>query len=509
MTNKANKDTQMIKVSKLDFNKYLHIAIILIGFAFILLPCFHTSIWFDESYSVKIATHTFREIWTIGSYDVHPVLYYILLKIVGMFTNGSILAYRIFSAIPLMILGILGITHIRKDFGEKVGLLFSFLILFMPITLVYSSEIRMYTWAMLFVSLTAIYGYRIYKSGISCKNWIIFGTFSLMSAYTHYYALVAVSIINITLFLYFLTNNIKQRNYEVKYIKYSKNLKYSIISSIIQILLYLPWMGMFVKQIGQVSNGFWIGFPNFIEIVEFQFTGNLGRNIHITKRISYIFSLILAIYMVYLFTKHWKEIKPARMAMKFYFIVFLTVGLISLITPILYARYFLNITGIFIFILAYLIAKDSSKIRKTLIIILILIVSSIVNINLIKVNYNESNNKPIEFVESKIQRDDIIIIDNNGSGFVISAHFTNNKLYFLDRASWNVEEAYKAFGTTMYNLDILKDYKGRAWIISENSDNFLNDVTNSLGGSIQILANQKFDTKFQDYKFAISLIERN
>lgn len=509
MNSESNKRTQMIKVRKIDLQKYVHIALIIIGCIFILFPCFHTSVWFDESYSIKIATHSFYEIWTIGSYDVHPVLYYMLLKIVGIFTNGSILAYRLFSAVPLMILGILGITHIRKDFGEKVGLLFSFLILFMPITLVYSSEIRMYTWAMLFVTITAIYGYRIYKSGVSRKNWIAFSTFSLLSAYTHYYALVAVSIINIALFLYFLINNIKQRNYEVKYIKYSRNFKYSVISSVVQILLYLPWIGMLLKQVGQVSNGFWIGFPNFVEIFEFQFTGNLGKNIHITKRISYIFALIMFIYIIYLFSKNWKEIKPARMAIKFYFLVFLTVGLISLITPILYARYFLNITGIFLFALAFIMAKDNNKIRKSMICILIIVVSSIVNINLIKVNYDKINNKPIEFVQSKIQDDDIIIIDNNGSGFVISAHFAKNKLYFWDRASWDVEEAYKAFGTTMYNLDELKDYKGRAWIVSLDNDNFLNDIIRELQGNIQVLDNQKFDIRFQDYQFAISLIERN
>lgn len=509
MNKELSKDKQMIKVSKIDWQKYIHIAVIIIGCIFILFPCFHTSIWFDESYSVKMATHTFVDIWKIGSYDVHPVLYYILLKIVGIFTNGSILAYRLFSALPLMILGVLGITHIRKDFGEKVGIIFSFLIFFMPITLVYSSEIRMYTWAMLFVTITAVYGYRIYKSGVSSKNWTIFSIFSLLSAYIHYYALVAVAIINIALFLYFLINNIKQRNYEVKYIKYSKNLKYSIISALIQVLLYLPWIGMFIMQVNQVSNGFWIGFPNFVEIFEFQFTGNLAKNIHITKKISYIFSLILAIYMIYLFSKNWKEAKPARIAMRFYFLVFLAVGLISLLVPILYARYFLNITGIFIFALAFLISKDNSKIRRAIICTMIIIVSTIVNINLITTNYDTSNNKPIEFVKSKIQEDDIIIIDNNGSGFVISAHFPNNKLYFLDRASWNVEEAYKAFGTTMYNLDILKDYKGRAWIISLDSDDFLNDIKNTLEGNIEVLANEKFDIKFQDYQFAISLIERN
>ena len=220
--NTNNESKELIVVPKFNLTKYLHIAIIILGSIFILFSSFHESLWFDESYSVGIASHSFSEIWSIGSHDVHPILYYFMLRIVGFFTGNSILAYRLFSAVPLIILGILGYTHLRKDFGEKTGFIFSFLILFMPVTLVYAGEIRMYTWAMLFVFGAALYGYRIYKSGISNKNWIIFSIFSLASAYTHYYSLVAVAIINIALFIYFLVNNVKQRNYEVKYIKYSK-----------------------------------------------------------------------------------------------------------------------------------------------------------------------------------------------------------------------------------------------------------------------------------------------
>lgn len=65
------------------------------------------------------------------------------------------------------LLGIIGFTHVRKDFGEKVGLIFSFLVFFFPVNLVYSGEIRMYSLAMLLVTLTAIYAYRIYRDGHS------------------------------------------------------------------------------------------------------------------------------------------------------------------------------------------------------------------------------------------------------------------------------------------------------------------------------------------------------
>lgn len=512
MKNTKSESKELMIVPKFNWTKYLHIAIIVLGSIFILFPSFHEGLWFDESYSVGIANHSFAEIWSIGSHDVHPILYYFMLRIIGFLTNQSILAYRLFSTLPLIILAILGYTHLRKDFGGKVGFLFSFLILFMPVNLVYASEIRMYTWAMLFVFVTALYGYRIYKSGISNKNWMIFSIFSLASAYTHYYSLVAVGLINIALFIYFLVNNIKQRNYEVKYIKYSENLKKSIISAIVQILLYLPWLVVLLGQFMGVSNGFWIGAPNFLEMFEFQFTGNLGTSAHVNKIISYAFSAILAIYMIYLFCKKRKEIKAAKMALILYFGVLLTVGIVSLKTPILYARYLLTITGVFLFVLAVLMAKDNNKTRVDIICIMILIVSAILNISLVKINYDESNSKPIDFMESSIEDDDIIIVDNAaggyGSGFVSGVNFPDNKLYFWDRLNWNVEEAYKAFGETVYTLDNLKDYKGRIWVVSDNDESLLNAVIEELGGDIEVLCYERFDTKYQGYQYAISLIER-
>ena len=503
------KSKYMIKVEKKNFCKYLHIGLIILGAIFILLSAFHESIWFDESYSVAISKHNISEIWSIGSNDVHPVLYYIILHFIGIFTNNSILSYRLLSSICVIILGILGYTHIRKDFGEIVGFIFTFLILFMPTTLVYSSEIRMYTLAMLFVTVMAIYAYRIYKSGVSNKNWVIFSIFSLASCYTHYYALAASFIINISLFLYFLIKNFKQRNYEVKYKKYSGNLKRSIISAICQVILYLPWLSTLISlTVGSSKGGFWIGKPDFLQILEFQFTGNLDV-IYLARNYSYIFSAILLIYLVFLIIKYWKEVKPARLALLIYLLVIVLIGILSiLVTPILYARYFLTITGIFLFAFSYLISKDKSKIRVFVICLLIIIVSLITNIKLININYNSSNNKPIEFVEENIQSDDIFLIDNRGSGFVISQHFQSYNSYFYDLENWNVDEAYKAFGKTIHNLEDFKEYKGRIWVISD-SENFLNRVSEELGKeNLEVLDNMYFDTAYKTYKYNITLIEK-
>lgn len=144
-----------------------HIILIIIGIIFLLIPAFHSNIWFDESYSVAIVNHSFGEIWQIGANDVHPILYYWLLKIVNIIFGQNIIVYRIFSLLGIAALGTIGLTHIRKDFGKETGMLFTFFSFFLPVMLNYALEIRMYSWTIVFVTLMAIYLYRFIKIKIS------------------------------------------------------------------------------------------------------------------------------------------------------------------------------------------------------------------------------------------------------------------------------------------------------------------------------------------------------
>jgi len=167
--------------------KKLHIATIIAGIIFVTLGIFHTNLWFDETYSVGMAGKTFIDIWNIGGHDVHPILYYWMLHILYLLTGGSILAYRIFSSIAIIILGILGYTHIRKDFGEKTGYIFSFLAYFLPFSAVYANEIRMYSWALLFITVLGIYAWRLAHGDERKRNYIIFFLSSLRK---HIYTLL-------------------------------------------------------------------------------------------------------------------------------------------------------------------------------------------------------------------------------------------------------------------------------------------------------------------------------
>lgn len=340
--------------------KKIHIGIIIIGSVFLLLSIFHTSLWFDETYSVGIANHPLKDIWTIGGNDVHPVLYYWILRIICLITGGSILAYRIFSAIPIIILAILGFTHIKKDFGEKTGLFFSFITLFLPMSLVYANQIRMYSWAILILTLFFIYAYRLYKKEETLKNWMLFGLFSLCSIYIHYYGLMAAGITNVLLLIYFIRN------------KNKKAIRNIIIFGIIQTVLYIPWLVYFIGQLEHVSKGFWImlDWDDILRIIGCQ----MGAETYLFPGL--ILSILLYIYIIFATYKNKKNIniKPIIFSGLIYMLVIISALIITKLmnTSILYYRYLYVITGLYIFVTSYLLAYEKNKYIASAICLMIL-----------------------------------------------------------------------------------------------------------------------------------------
>lgn len=476
--------------------KKLHIIIIIIGTIFISLSIFHTSLWFDETYSVGIADHSFAEIWKIGGNDVHPVLYYWMLRIVCLLTGGSILAYRIFSAIPIVLLGLIGFTHIRKDFGEKTGILFSFLTFFLPISAVYANQIRMYSWAFFILSIFFIYAYRLYKGEESVKNWIIFGISSLCSIYIHYYGLMAAGITNVMLLIYFIKN------------KNKKAIRNIIISGTIQLFLYIPWLFYFIGQLKHVSKGFWItmGLTDIFKIIGCQLIGELP---------IYVGTLLSVLLYIYLFIRIWKnrkqaDIKPMIFSIGIYVLVIIAALAMELVlhTAILYYRYLFVITGLFVFFISYFLAHENKYITF-MICTIILILGTINNIYQIKENYNPTNLKAVEFLKENIQEDDDIIYQHIGAGAVIAVNF-ENKQYFYNPEDWGVEEAYKAYGPQMKTYttnDFIEEFSKRIWVVDTYDDSIYDKFFNN--EDYKLIKEDEFSTEYYEYyPYRIKLVER-
>ncbi len=496
--------------------KVIHLSIIILGIIFILIPAFHTNIWFDESYSVAIANKSFSEIWTITGHDVHPALYYWMLHIINLIFGSHILIYRLFSVFSIVILGIIGYTHVRKDFGEKTGILFSFFAYFLPIMNTYAQEIRMYSWTCLIVTMMAIYGYRFYNNvkqkdeKNKFKNLCLFGLFSICSCYIHYYALVTACLINLILLIYLIKNRKENK----------KDLRNFLILAAIQIVLYIPWMIFFVVQLKQVGSGYWIQLSligTTVDVLSFQFKNQVDSNFMSDAKAlaALIVSIAVYIYLIikaYKLKKNGESLKPVALSTGIYIGVILIILLVSMISPILYARYLLVMTGLYIFTLSFIISKEKNKIITGIIISITLILAILGNIQNVKENYNKENSEVYDYISSEIKDDDILLYSKIGNGGIIATYFPNNKQYFMNLEHWGVEEAYKAYLPAMEtkeDWDFLKDYKGRIWLIDEDS-NQLHQNDFFANENIKVLEEEKtFKVKYHNLTYKVMLFEKN
>jgi len=484
--------------------KTLHIILIFLGTIFIFSSVFHANIWFDEAYSVGMANHNFVDIWKIGANDVHPVLYYWMLRLVNILTNGSVLAYRLFSALPVALLGLLGITHIKKDFGEKTGILFSFLTYFLPMMSVYANQIRMYSWALLIVSILAIYTYRIYIGKSNKKNWIVFGITSLASLYIHYYGLMAAGLINVFLLIHFIIN------------KKWKELKIQVILGVIQVIAYIPWFIALLYQMKQISGGFWIGFTfptTLYELIGCQMNGTLNTTNDLL--VGFIANTLLFISLAVVVIKNRKNeepnLKPAIYSAIIYIAVILAAVFITKIlgTHILYYRYLFVITGLYIFAASHILAKSNNKYLIAIVCLIVLVLGTYNNIIQIRDNYAQQNSEPFKYLNENIQDGDVFVFNEVGSGFACASIFTQNKHYFYNKENWGVEEAYKAWAPQMetcVTTEFLEKCTGRIWVVGAWNNSCYEELFDNK--NFKQISNEYFNTKYENYSYNITLVEK-
>ena len=486
---------------KEKFNlKNIHIAIIITGIIFICIGVFHSNLWFDEAYSVGIANKSFVNIWEIGSHDVHPVLYYWILHIIYLVTNGSVMAYRIFSAVCISALGVLGFTHIRKDFGEKTGILFSFFSYFMPVMCAYAEEVRMYSLAIVLVTILAIYAYRLSKQD-SNKNWIIFGITSLACIYVHYYGLMAAGIINVILLIYLIKEKRKQSIIKI------------MIAGVIQLLAYIPWIMCLLTQMKQVSSGFWISFEfpkSLIEISSSQFIGNIKNNVGL-----YV-ALVVYAYLIYKTVKTIKQKedwKPGIWSFGVYVAVIIAALIITKVlkTSILYYRYLFVITGLYIFFISYFLGKEKNKYIVGVICTATLVLGIWSNTIQIKAAYNKTNMTQIDYLKQNVQPNDIFTFDesNFGTGSVVALNFTDHIQYYYNPSNWGIEEAYRAFGDQLKiytNEDFLNECNGRIWIVDSENLDYYNKLFNN--ENYKFISKETIRTSYENYVYNFVLVEK-
>lgn len=434
------------------------IIIMVIGTALMLVGIGHESIWYDESYSVALMNHSISDIINITGGDSHPPLYYLLLRIYSMIFGSSILSLRIFSVIGTAALAALGIGPVKRIFGKKSSLIYTFLVFALPISFSMSQEARMYTWSAAFVAGSALYGYLAVMEN-ERKDWIAFGVSAILAAYTHYYALLAAIIVFALILLLMIVQKKKMK-------------KYWITAGIV-IAGYLPWLFYLVGQVTRVSSSFWIP----------PVTGQLIKSTLIypfSNKFSYEWSSLfvdIAFYaaaalivfgIIYQIIRKDEKGRMAVLAIAGYALTILAGVIASLvIRPVLVERYMMPVLGLFVIGLAYGINCLGKKVFPIIACITILALGFPQNQYTLNYRFNGPMDEAAEYVEELIQPEDVFLHTDEHTLGTFCYHFDDYKNYYYHRDGRGGFSNYDAFlpsGIVIYSLDEI-ECEGKVWII--------------------------------------------
>ncbi len=193
------------------------------------------SLWLDEATTFNWSKPGFFEIWEISrSVDFHPPLFHWIEHIMLVFGQSEV----VLRSVPAL-LGTLTIPvfyFIGKEFHDKnVGIISAALLTFSYFGIYYSQEAYSYSTVLFVFSLVILF----YLSALRTDNisiWVLFGIFSAIAFWTHYYVFVGLGVI-------YLHAIITRGSQLKKGFLYAKNLLAAFCTTLILILPLLFIIG--------------------------------------------------------------------------------------------------------------------------------------------------------------------------------------------------------------------------------------------------------------------------
>ena len=343
------------------------------GFAivFYLFNISFSDLWCDEIYTKSLINFHVPEMIAQFKNDLHPPLYFIGLKLFTSVFGSSALSLRLFSVTGVLSSLLLGYFAGQRVFGKQGAICFCLMLLSLPMLASYSHEARMYTWAAFSVTGVFIYSCLFLKSGKNRDLAFLF-IFTVVAIYVHYYSLVAAFVANFFVFLSLIR---------------TKNKKWLIhlLSLILAVLLFLPWLSMFVVQINKVQHAFWVPAVNFNTILSC-FAAPFTEIFWTTP---YSISLLILIYSITVFTIYRsfaKSFSEHRIVLWLSMFIFLGTLLVIIVIstfsqPILYSRYVMAIVTMLIVPQTILLIHIKAKWLKIVLIGIILFLGIRVSIS--------------------------------------------------------------------------------------------------------------------------------
>lgn len=389
----------------------------------------------DEYFTFALVKFPINDMITITSNDVHPPLYYLILKSVLKVLNTLNIQYnllyilKILSITPYVLIIILSATKIRKEYHWLTAGLFCFTLITLSEFFINYLSIRMYSWAILFLLLSFVYLKGVLEKSDN-KSWALFTLFTILGAYTHYFVALSSFLIYLFLLIHIIHND-------------NNDLKKWILSTVIAAITYVPWIPSLLTQLKSVHESYWIpqiNFDYFINCISSVALNNSDFTINNTINLPILavtlFTLILLIVLAVREYKNDNNSENSYILIGiFLFIITLFLGIILSVTfkPIIRVRYLVPSIAVFWFAVSILVGKLDNKKLLTLALALVMILSVFCFAETVNSSFELSENAHNEQnILNDMKHDNNSIILTTNTGFFQFGTYLNDSKVFTD-----------------------------------------------------------------------------
>ena len=407
--------------------------------------CFSKSIWVDEGFSLRWSMWPFPAFIERIKLDVCP-LYLCMLRIVLTVTGNSLLAAKLFSVLAVFLLFIIGAFFVKREFGYRAMIFYCLFVLFTPMMLTKSVEVRTYTWSFFFVSYSCVQMYYLLRPSCTRKNWILFTLSSLAAAYTHYFAVLTLVIVYSGIFIFYLF----KRDF--------KKLMAWLLCAICTIVLYLPWVPIILRQMKSETTSWIPAATSRLGIMRDMFRSDIPRLENIYILLLVIFALVGFILWCRLRTV---ELYWSLVCMSAVWII-LIFGLLfeKMMRPVLVAKYLM--IPLYVTILGMCcICKYMPKYLLCIPMLLFVITGLRVYPKVYAAEYDTMAEETLQFADEHFREGDIILYDYGDLCSVIPYYFPETVEIYIeeyDMYSANFDYIWYFAAKNKMDMEELQEY---------------------------------------------------
>ncbi len=157
----------------------------------------HSLLSHDEMGTLLESRMPFREMLRfLFVKDVHPPVYFVLLKSWQSVFGQSVFAARCFSFAGMVACAVFAGGKVRRLFGEKTAFWFVAFLLFSPLSLWLGRFIRMYSWMLFFTTMAFLSAETALRKNDK-RDYAFFVVFAVLASWTHYYAALTCGVMTL------------------------------------------------------------------------------------------------------------------------------------------------------------------------------------------------------------------------------------------------------------------------------------------------------------------------